>query len=462
MSRFVLEALVIGVKEGLKLSACAFLVLSYLRQSDRTYLRAPFLVGLLAVLLATFGVMTVPVSPEARDMIVRLIGYVFGLFFLFSLAALFHTTGTDLLGPLAGRRQNRIALISITTFLTILYFAPDMLGATLFVADIAVMADMDRSLYLVAAAGFGGMMLLAAGIIYRSPMDTARFFDLPQVLLVLALVKLVGGGVRGFAELSLIPAVQAGLMKFVHDVVHQVLVLLLVPDHPILSTTTWNFVGVLFGETAGLWLSLLLLTLPLVLFIRRHFTASITVPDEVAIPARKRIWIKAVRDLRVQRSVPVLLFLMVIAGLWFSQKGASLNPLYLPEPKPVVPDAGAIVIPLQSPIEDLRDGAIHKFITTVDQREVKILVLKRPDGTLAVCLDACEICAPDGYGQGREHVVCLYCRTPIPFGSVGDAGGCNPIPVEALITDKEMRIKVEELKKKRGLIQSKQGAEGGR
>lgn len=457
MNRFILEALFVGAKEGLKLSLCSFLVLSYLRQSVREYLRGPFAAGLLAVFLASFAVITVPISPEGRDAIVHLIGYVFGLFFFFSIGALFQVTGTDLLGPLTGTVQHRLVLVPVTTLLTILYFAPDMTGSSLFVADSAVMSGASQGVFAAAGAGFGAVLALAYGISRKYRPDLSRLFDLPQMLLVLALMKLVAGGVRGFTELSLIPAVQAGIMKFIHDVVHQTFVLLLLPDHPVLSKTAWNFVGVLFGETVGLWLSLLLLVMPLLLFIKRHFSAPVDVPADVETSSGKRIWIKAVRDLRVQRSIPVFIFLVFIVGIWFSQKGESLDPLYLPTARTVYADGDTVTIPLQSPLDDLRDGSVHKFSLSLDSKETRILVLKRPDGTLGICLDACEICAPDGYGQAKEHVVCIYCKTPIPFASVGNTGGCNPIPLAALVTDKEVHITLAEIRAKRKLIQSKEG-----
>jgi uncharacterized membrane protein len=86
--------------------------------------------------------------------------------------------------------------------------------------------------------------------------------------------------------------------------------------------------------------------------------------------------------------------------------------------------------------------------------------MKKPDGTLSVCLDACEICAPDGYGQSKDHVVCLYCNTPIPFDTVGKPGGCNPIPLAALVTDKEVRVDIAMIREKWALMRSGQ-ARGG-
>jgi uncharacterized membrane protein len=31
--------------------------------------------------------------------------------------------------------------------------------------------------------------------------------------------------------------------------------------------------------------------------------------------------------------------------------------------------------------------------------------------------------------MGAGYVYCKYCKTPIPAGTVGQPGGCNPIPI---------------------------------
>lgn len=461
MSRFVLEALFIGVKEGLKLSLCAVLASSYLRSAGLEHLRRPLVAGLTAVFLASFGVMTVDVSVELRETIVKLIGYVFGLFYFFSLGALFHETGTDLLGPLAGAVRARTVLASLTVLLTVLYFVPDMAGSSLYVSDLAFMSGRRASIMAAAGAGFGLSLAGAYGTVRALRPDLSRMYGLPQLLLSLALIKLLAGGVRGFAELSLIPAVQAGLMKLVHDVVHQGFVFAMVPDHPIISTTAWNFVGFLFRETAGLWLSLVLLVLPLALFIVKHFSAPAAVPAEVTASARKRLFLKALRDERVLKSLPVTAFLLCIISVWFVQKGEGTAGLYNPDPRPVIAEDGVVTIPLQSPLADLRNGKIHKFSLTAGDEVMRLLIMKKPDGLVTVCLDACEICAPDGYGQAKEHVVCLYCNTPIPFETVGKPGGCNPIPIPARITDKDVRIEVAAIAQQWAVMKSGQAKGGG-
>ena len=445
MSPFINDAFVIGVKGGIPLYLCASLVLAYGRKERLAYMKMPLFAGMLALLLTSLMVMNANVTPEFRAVIVKMIGYVFGLFYLFSLGALYHTTGTDMLGPLKTLSRKSAVMVPVILLLTLLYFAPDMAGSSLYVADLYSMAERNKIVFLAAAAGFGLAILLTHIVVTRVTFDVMRLFDLPQVLLFLALMKLIAGGVRGFAEMSLIPSVQAGLMKLIHDMVHQTFLFLLVPDHPLLSTTTWNFIGVLFGATVGQWLSLAIMLLPLIIFIKIQFNEAVSLPREISVPARKRIFIRSVRDQRLTKSIPVIIFMVFIMSTWFAQKGESTDPLYTPEPRQVLAENGKVTIPLQSALDDLRDGSLHKFSVTVAGEDVRLFIMKKPDGTLAVCLDACEICPPDGYGQAPGHVVCLNCKTPIPFVSLGKPGGCNPIPLVALVTDKDVQIDLAEI-----------------
>jgi len=274
------------------------------------------------------------------------------------------------------------------------------------------------------------------------------FFGLAQLLLFLSVVKLIAGGVSGFAELSLIPSVQRGVMKLVHDCVHQIFLFVMVPDHPLLKTTVWNFIGILFGSNIGLFAALLVLLLPPVMFLSHSFLDPLPDPPMSETGAERRAYRASVRAERRKRALPAALFVAVILASWFGSSGGSVSQLYNPAPKPLVDDKGIVLIPLTDPTMDLMDGRIHKFTISSGGETIGIMVIEKPDGKLAVCLDACEICPPEGYGQTEGHVVCLYCRTPIPVGTLGQSGGCNPIPLNAQITDTQIRIDMSDIQHK--------------
>lgn len=454
MSRFLAEAFFIGAKNGLLLSLALYVTVSYLVEERLGQLRKPLVAGFLAACAVSGAVFTLPVTMEIRDTIVKLTGYVFGLFYLMSLGALIHLSGTDLLGPVRRLFPAKLFLIPVVFLLSALYVLPDMAGGALYVADLYALVGRNRLVPAAGALGLFGVLLLAALLRGKKRSSIIRLFDLPQVLLSLALIKLIGGGIRGFAELSLIPAVQAGLTKLVHDAVHQILVLVLVPDHLILSTTTWDFIGVLFGSAAGLLLSLGIMVIPLVFFLVKHFSSTVTVPPAVKGGASKRLFVASIRTDRFFKSLPVFLFLLVIVGTWFHESGEATASFYMPEAKPVTEINGKIIVPLQGPAENLLDGGLHKLLIKLGSEEVKVLIMKRSNGTLAVCLDACEICPPEGYGAATGHVVCISCKTPIPIDTLGTPGGCNPIPLAALVTDKEVQIEVADIREQFAKVKS--------
>ena len=100
-----------------------------------------------------------------------------------------------------------------------------------------------------------------------------------------------------------------------------------------------------------------------------------------------------------------------------------------PKPLPVTANQGGeIIIPKQGEI-NLEDGKLHKYLFKQGDREARFFVLMSPEGQLTVVLDACAICKPDGYGQEEGSVICYYCKTLIPLETVGNPGGCNPVPV---------------------------------
>jgi hypothetical protein len=442
MSFFQGEVLLVGIKEGIKVSVGLFVVREFLRARDSKLLWRVILLSLAVTFLASFLCYRLPSTQSTAELITKAIGYVFGIFYLLSLVILYHYTGTELLGPLKKMLSTSL-VVPLVFFLSIVYFLPDLAGTVVYVkAEVAIKESIYPLLWAVA-----GFLIGVSTIKPLSRLKISRFLELPQVFLLLALIKLVGGGIKGFAELSLIPSVQKGLMKFIHDIVHQTFVTIMVPDHPLLKVTTWNFIGILFGEKLTLWLSLFILILPLFLFLKRYLSADIHVPETITTGASRRLYIKRIRNERLLRSVPLAVFLLLVLFTWFSERGETISRLYNPEPVPLVVEEEKVIIPIKSPGADLRDGMLHKYSIDIDGEEVRVLIMQKPDGTLAVCLDACEICPPEGYAQGKEHLLCLYCRTPIPLDSLGKPGGCNPIPINALVTDREVQIPLKEIRK---------------
>ena len=76
----------------------------------------------------------------------------------------------------------------------------------------------------------------------------------------------------------------------------------------------------------------------------------------------------------------------------------------------------------------------------------------KPDGTIGLALDECEICKPAewntsalGYAQRGEHLVCKYCMSPIAIPTVNEPGGCNPVPVPYAIDEDNIMLRLDDL-----------------
>jgi uncharacterized membrane protein len=103
---------------------------------------------------------------------------------------------------------------------------------------------------------------------------------------------------------------------------------------------------------------------------------------------------------------------------------------------PVAVTGGAARIPATG----LADGHAHYFSAQAGEREIRFFVMKRPDGQLSACLDACEICGDLGYYEESGAMTCRNCTAPINPASLGRTGGCNPIPLAAAIEDSVLVI----------------------
>jgi uncharacterized membrane protein len=313
--------------------------------------------------------------------------------------------------------------------------------------------------WVSAAAGLciAAVIFFAVVKLYR-PYRLGSFFDVPQLLLFLAMVKLLGSGIQGIAELSLIPSVQRGFMKFIHDIVHQTFVFLMVPDHMLLKATVWNFIAFFFGPDFASMASLFILLFFPLMFIHHSLMTSVPEPDVRSNSERRSIKALMLSDRR-KKAIPVILFIALILFGWFSESGETVSNLFIPKPKPVVADNGFVSIPLKDPTMNLMDGMIHKFSMVHEGEEIGLMIMKKSDNTLSVCLDACEICPPEGYGQRDDHVVCLYCGTPLHVDTLGQPGGCNPIPLSAEIDGRFVRIELKEVLKKWGFVKSGESKE---
>jgi FTR1 family protein len=106
------------------------------------------------------------------------------------------------------------------------------------------------------------------------------------------------------------------------------------------------------------------------------------------------------------------------------------------------------------PVSSVNDGNLHRFSVEEDGVSVRIIVIAHPDKTLVAAFDACEICGPKGFYQKGANVICKNCASAIVNASIGEKGGCNPIPIPSEVQGDQLVIPAAKLFKGAGIFRA--------
>lgn len=277
--------------------------------------------------------------------------------------------------------------------------------------------------------------------------------DLQSVLLLAGTLKIMTGGVSGIDEGTLMIALQRGLGAFLTRAVEALQSVILLSGHEFLRVPFSGLARYLAGESTAMSLMVIAVMTPPVLLLLSHFSRPDPYVDDIEIAARRRLEVSFFRREFIMRALPLVIsFVLVIIAIHASN--VSLNPLSEPDPVPVREDegTGTIRIALADRLGDLSDGKLRKYLYYYGQNQILFLAVMKPDGSVGLALDECEICRPAqwnvdarGYAQRGENLVCKYCMTPIPIPTINKPGGCNPIPLPHKTGSGVIVISIEDL-----------------
>ena len=262
-------------------------------------------------------------------------------------------------------------------------------------------------------------ILCLAGVLCAMLLRRIRglYWPLTLILLVMIWLPLSGNLLLLLMKLQVVPLGKS-LLSFVAKVTN--------------NTALYNWAG------AALLLALALCWLPALLrAFRQTRETEEPIAHRLALAQRRnalRLWL-----------VTIGCAVVVIAGQLWWDKVAS-QPPQLSEAVPVTLGSDGMV---RLPVEQLRDGKLHRFVWVADDgKAVRFFVINRyPDKLrFGVVFDACLLCGDQGYVMEGNQVICVACGVHIFIPSIGKAGGCNPVPIENWHNDeKELVIPGKEL-----------------
>ncbi|MFZ0036260.1 MAG: Fe-S-containing protein [Candidatus Acidiferrales bacterium] len=88
---------------------------------------------------------------------------------------------------------------------------------------------------------------------------------------------------------------------------------------------------------------------------------------------------------------------------------------------------------VEIPTSSLVDSDLHFYSANVNDKPLRFFVIRKGNGDYIAALDACQICGWSGYRQQGQNVICRNCGAAIYVPSIGDPGGCNPVPVKSRV-----------------------------
>jgi uncharacterized membrane protein len=96
----------------------------------------------------------------------------------------------------------------------------------------------------------------------------------------------------------------------------------------------------------------------------------------------------------------------------------------------------------QIAVADIETGDLHRYSVNINGTEVRFLLFRKSADKVEAVFDACQICGSMGFYKTSHGIACKNCASPINPESVGQPGGCNPIPLKLIREDKDSQGKV--------------------
>lgn len=414
----MLEALIVTLREGIEAALVVALVLAYLERTGQPQLKRSVYIGLAAAVVASvagaalFQAIGVDLESEIFEGTVLLVAATFvGTMVVWMWrAGRSHARKlqAEIERVVAGSADARRVAWGLGLF-TFAMVGREGIETVLFLAGLS--ASVGGNPLNNVIGGSAGLLLatLIGYLIVRGSVriNYKRFFSMTGVVLLILVAKLIASGIHEFTEVGLLPA----------------------------SRTELKVIGFFTRQTTSVLILVLLIALPAltILWDAWHSKAPAAVAEESPAERRKRL--AQNRKGRRWATAIAVVGLLASSGLLVSAASGS-GKGYDPMPIMLHLDGGMIHIPVSA----LADRKLHKYAVEIESTTERFFLLQRADGSVATAFDACAICPPKGYIQRRRQLVCKNCDAPINIESVGEPGGCNPIPMQSTLRDGSVTV----------------------
>jgi high-affinity iron transporter len=398
----MLQAFIITLREGVEAALIVGIIFAYLDKINRRELKKTAFVALLSAVAASIGVAIVISRTQFNEDIFEGWVMLVAAAFVIGMIWFMHKTARSMKGEIESKvaklTSNRFGLFMFVFLMvlregveTVLILAGVSLNST------ELMSFTGTLLGIGAAVVFGVLFIRGSVRI-----NLQRFFRVTTIILYFVVFQLLVSGLHELSENGVLPS----------------------------STTEMRYIGPIVRNDLFFFVTMLALAGLMVLFEYRRRAPQVVPSDATPADRRKLEW-TAKRERLWMTSVVVISFLFIFlstAEFIYAQSSTALSAA-----TPVTLVGSQVTVPTA----DINDAKLHRYSVHIDgdgkSTEVRFLLFRKPDGNLVAAADACSICGPVGFYIGEQGITCKMCSSPLVASSMGQPGGCNPIPLKSTI-----------------------------
>ena len=411
----MLQALIVTLREGVEAALIVGITLAYLSKIGRPELRRVVYAALGAAFLCSIGVAIVLSRTQFNQDIFEGWVMLVAAFFVITMIWFMSRAAKRLKGEIEGKvgglaGGGRIFSLFLFVFLMVLREG---------VETVLILAAVEfNSTQLLSFMGtlIGVLLAIVFGVMFVKGsirINLQRFFRVTTVILIFVAAQLLVSGLHELSENGVLPS----------------------------SREEMALIGPIVRNDLFFFVTILALAALMILFDQRRRQGNGTPPpggtDSRALQ-RKALW-SARKERLWSTAVYASSFVFIV--LVTAQFNYAKSTTSLSAAREVAFTGGQVSIP----ISEVSDGELHRYSAALDGKGVRFLIFKKPDGKVVTVLDACQICGPVGFYKSGNQIICKNCSAPINAQSMGQAGGCNPIPLKSSINGELITISQADL-----------------
>jgi high-affinity iron transporter len=399
----MLQAFIITLREGVEAALIVGIVFAYLDKIERRDLKRTVFVALACAIAASVCVAVVISHLNFNQDIFEGWVMLVAAAFVVGMIWFMHKTARSMRGDIeskVGKLTGSKLALFMFVFLMVLR---EGVETVLILAGVSLnsteLMSFTGTLLGIAAAVVFGVLFIRGSV----RINLQRFFRVTTVILYFVVFQLIVSGLHELSENGVLPS----------------------------STAEMRYIGPIVRNDLFFFVTMLALAGLMMLFEYRR-RAPLHLPAD-ASPAdrRKAEWTARREKLWMNAVVGVSFVFIFLSTAEFIYAKSSTA---LSAATPVTLIGSQVTVSTS----EINDAKLHRYSVHVDganggSTEVRFLLFRKPDGNLVSVADACHICGPVGFYIGEQGITCKMCSSPLVASSMGQPGGCNPIPLKSTV-----------------------------